>query len=66
MSACEKCWADAFSVEEYEELIRSRRCTPEEQAGPGAGRCPRCGRMTLHQYTSEPMCGCTGVRETAP
>lgn len=67
MSACEKCWRDAhrgpeFSVaEEYERLMDERRdhpCTPEEQAGPDAQRCPACGRMTLHQYTAEPMCGC--------
>lgn len=67
MSACEKCWRDAhrgehFSVaDEYARLIRERRnnpCTPEEQAGPDASECPRCHRMTLHQHTREPMCGC--------
>lgn len=67
MSACEKCWRDAhrgpqFSVaEEYARLMEERRdhpCTPEQQAGPDADQCPLCGRMTLHQYTREPMCGC--------
>lgn len=59
MAACEKCWRDAhrgpdYSVaEEYARLIRERNdhpCTPEEQAGPDATRCPKCNRMTVHQY----------------
>lgn len=67
MSACEKCWSDAHSrdqfnvAEEYSKLIDERRdhpCTPEEQAGPDAGRCGQCGRKTIHQFTREPMCGC--------
>ncbi len=45
MSACEKCWSDAFAVartsgksqaNEYKRLLGERRdtpCTPEEQAG---------------------------------
>ena len=46
MSACEKCWADAFirsrtnpskaQVEHYKDLLDERRehpCTPEEQKG---------------------------------
>src|SRR5438128_10666649 len=70
MSTCEKCWSDAhrgpqFSVaEEYEKLMRERRnnpCSPEEQAGPNAGVCSKCGKRTLHQVTGEPMCGCTIV-----
>ena len=68
MSACEKCWSDAhrgpyFSVaEEYSRLMEERKehpCTPEQQAGPDAGECPTCHRMTIHQYTKEPMCGCS-------
>jgi hypothetical protein len=66
MSACEKCWVDAHRnpardvAVEYERLIRERPpCTPEEQAGPEAGTCPDCHRKTLHQYTGEPMCGCS-------
>lgn len=67
MSACEKCWRDAhrgeqFSVaDEYHRLMKERHddpCTPEEQAGPDARECPSCLRMTLHQITGEPMCGC--------
>lgn len=62
MSSCEKCWADARSSGVgYFQLVMSRKnnpCTPEEQAGPDARKCPACGRMTLHQHTSEPMCGC--------
>jgi len=62
MSSCEKCWADAGGVaERYSVLIEKRNCTPEEQAGPDASKCPLCGRMTLHQYTREPMCGCDAL-----
>ncbi len=42
----------------YRELVHVRLCTAEEQAGPGAGECPTCKRMTLHQYTGDPTCGC--------
>ncbi len=67
VSSCEKCWSDAhrgpdFSVsEEYGRLMDERRlspCTPEEQAGVNAMTCPGCARLTLHQHTLEPMCGC--------
>ena len=63
MSTCEQCWSDSQGpygdpVRRYRELVETRKCTPEEQAGPGAGECPRCKRKTLHQYTAEPMCGC--------
>ena len=63
MSACEKCWVDSQNAQHYMDLINERNaagrpCTPEEQAGPGAQPCPSCKRMTLHQYTGEPMCGC--------
>ena len=69
MSTCEKCWREAhrgpqFSVaDEYHRLMAERKenpCTPEEQAGPDAKPCQTCGRLTLHQVTGEPMCGCTG------
>jgi hypothetical protein len=76
MSACQKCWSDAhrgdqYSVaEEYSRILESRRdnpCSPEEQAGPGAAECPMCGRMTLHEITEEPMCGCAPmVRDARP
>lgn len=65
MSACQKCWHDAAADDraaKYEELVRERNgtgvCTPEEQAGPSAGRCIFCNRFTLHELTGEPMCGC--------
>ena len=61
MSTCEKCWRDAGLTGDYWSLLNERNknpCTPEEQAGPDAGKCPECGRMTLHQLTGEPMCGC--------
>lgn len=62
MSTCEKCWADAATGADYYRLLNERAfnpCTPEEQAGPGAGQCPACTRRTLHQHTGEPMCKCS-------
>lgn len=59
MSSCEKCWSDAHGdAERYHELVKSRECTPEEQAGEQAFRCPHCRRLTIHMITKEPMCGC--------
>ena len=61
MSACEKCWDEAASYQDYLRLLKARGghpCTPEQQAGPDAGVCPHCRRRTLHQHTAEPMCGC--------
>lgn len=67
MSACEKCWSDAGGDPLlYMNLIKNRKCSPEEQAGPGAGMCPRCGRQTLHQYTSECMTHGCAVLEVDP
>lgn len=68
MSACEKCWADAFlaahsesQADAYQRLLAERRehpCTPEQQAGPDATECDKCKRVTRHQYTGECMnCG---------
>jgi len=62
VSACEKCWTDSRNGGDYHRLVKERAanpCTPEQQAGPDAGRCPRCGRKTAHQHTGELMCGCT-------
>ena len=70
MSSCEKCWRDSrydLSSTAYHDMlakrdgIRERKCTPEEQAGPEATECQRCGRKTIHQITREPMCGCKEV-----
>ena len=71
MSACEKCWSDAgrettyggseSKAQAYNRLMEERKanpCTPEQQAGQDADECPFCHRMTLHQWTKEPMCGC--------
>lgn len=70
MSSCEKCWRDSMRAENsdgecgptaYHRLLAERKgnpCTPEEQAGPDAARCPQCKRMALHQYTGECMAGC--------
>ncbi len=66
MSTCEKCWVDAglkahgislCQVEVYRDLVRSRECTPEEQAGPYADVCGKCNRKVLHQLTGEHMGG---------
>lgn len=66
MSVCEKCWRDSRWYDNYRQLLEERKdtpCTPEQQAGPDAEQCPACKRMTLHQITGEPMCGCnTGGR----
>lgn len=61
MTACEKCWSDSSSVDNYRQLLESRKdhpCTPEQQAGPDANECPKCKRQTLHQHTRECMAGC--------
>ena len=66
MSACEKCWNDAFRMscgnksqpECYVELLTKRKdnpCTPEQQAGVDATICEKCRRKTKHQYTGECM-----------
>lgn len=64
MSSCERCWSMAYDPyssqsERYQENIATHTCTPEQQAGEGAGECPECHRMTKHQHTDELMCGCT-------
>jgi hypothetical protein len=65
MSSCEKCWVDSggLGAGAYLDLVMERnaaghQCTPEQQAGRDAGPCPQCNRLTIHQYTGEPMCGC--------
>jgi len=51
MASCEKCWSDAGgNPDRYAELVKQRKCTPEEQAGPDAGACYACGRKTMHQH----------------
>jgi hypothetical protein len=51
MASCERCWRDSYgNPDRYTELVRSRTCTPEDQAGDSAGNCPTCGRKTVHQY----------------
>lgn len=68
MASCEKCWVAAHTlaasdqtsvVEAYTKLVsEAHLCTPEEQAGPGAGICVCCGRKALHQHAGECMAGC--------
>lgn len=63
MSTCERCWSAAYVAEQsgeghydaYRRLLKTSKCTPEEQAGPDAARCPDCNRMTAHQHTGECM-----------
>ena len=68
MSSCEKCWRDSRWSDRfwdgkepspYRKLLAERvgedACTPEEQAGPDAGVCPKCKRQCLHQITGECM-----------
>jgi len=63
MPSCERCWADAHKgyadpIEQYHRLITTRTCTPEQQAGPDAGVCPKCERKTMHQHCNVCMaCG---------
>lgn len=71
MSACERCWTDAYmrtmsepgtdQATHYAALVAERAgnpCSPEDQAGPGATECTACGRQTRHQYTGQCMaCG---------
>lgn len=69
MPSCEKCWADSYTytygtpesrIECYQRLVKERDCTPEEQAGPDAGICPKCKKKSVHQMTHECMnCGLT-------
>lgn len=68
MVTCEKCWREAYSggsyadvAANYSRLIKKRKnnpCTPEEQAGEDATKCPKCERMTLHQHVGVCMSGC--------
>ncbi len=67
MPSCEKCWADAFRIsygsgepqgEAYAKLIKERKCSPEQQAGPDAKTCPKCGRKAVHEIVNSCMsCG---------
>ena len=59
MPSCEKCWARASAeakergghqADIYCKLVETEHCTPEEQAGPDATRCPDCHRKTVHQH----------------
>ena len=66
MPACEKCWSDA-AYGEYTALVEKRSaeghtCTPEQQAGPDAGLCPRCHRKTLHQHVPDHCMNCDATQ----
>lgn len=57
MSSCERCWADSqhHGAMNYHDLLASRTCTPEQQAGPGGEVCKACGLKSKHQHTGECM-----------
>jgi len=71
MPGCEKCWGDAYlrmkcnpsksQAEYYRDLLNERKdnpCTPEQQAGMDAMKCPKCERITIHPIIEECMnCG---------
>lgn len=62
MPTCQKCWRDASCCDdktsEYLRLIEERDCTPEEQAGRDAPKCPECKRNTIHEIVNQCMnCG---------
>ena len=53
MASCERCWElSGGNADRYAELIKVNKCTPEEQAGREASKCPKCGRMTVHQLVN--------------
>lgn len=75
MASCEKCWSDAYMMkysdpmkgqtEHYQDLIEERKdnpCTPEQQAGEDAKKCPECGGITIHQYAK--LCMSCGAIES--
>lgn len=67
MSSCERCWREANLAhpcdvaDEYARLVKSRTCTPEQQAGDDATVCPLCDRRAVHEITRECM-ACHGVQ----
>lgn len=70
--SCERCWADSrlatLSGDDgaYQRLLEQRGpsgCTPEQQAGPDARKCPICQRMTVHQHVGECMVSGCGREE---
>jgi hypothetical protein len=71
MPSCERCWADSALArymgdhDAYSRLLKERAngCTPEQQAGPEATKCPICHRKTLHQLCGICMVGCGTARD---
>jgi len=71
MASCEKCWGDAYmrwhdnpmkdQAEHYHDLLKERKdnqCTPEQQAGRDAEKCPKCNRIAIHEICNVCMnCG---------
>jgi len=62
MVSCERCWERSHIIaremgeeqtEAYRRLVRTKDCTPEQQAGPEAGECGKCKTHTVHQHTRQ-------------
>lgn len=65
MPSCEKCWRDSGgNPARYRAMLKSRNCTPEQQAGAHATVCPKCKRKTIHQHVG--TCTNPDCREEAP
>ena len=62
MASCEKCWSESENTDQYHELLKIRKCTPEEQAGEESGFCPVCERKTIHQYAKS--CVICGINQS--
>ena len=67
MASCEKCWTDSSGNPDlYSKLVKSRNCTPEEQAAgyEVVDECPKCKRKTMHIYCHTCMaCGYKTTRQ---
>ncbi len=51
MPSCEKCWKQSRGdILKYRQFVELSACTPEEQAGEEATTCPKCHRITMHQF----------------
>lgn len=65
MAACERCWSSASMASdpsaEYQRLIKERRCTPQEMAGPDATMCKKCKTASVHQHAK--VCMTCGERD---
>ena len=68
MALCVKCLIESDAsddqFDEYDRLIESHKCTPEQQAGEDAELCETCTRYTIQTYNDVCMTpGCKGNHE---